>query len=118
LAAVVNYVVLEMIAQYIWDGDIITSALLFFLGTIPSLYLFAFVSGITGTWDSNTLTEFKRGSQMVRIRGLGWLARRFYGSAALGARVSPLHNRFPIDIFEQAMIEAEELTREKKKLII
>jgi hypothetical protein len=118
LAAVVNYVLLEMIAQYIWDGDIITSALLFFLGTIPSLYLFAFVSGITGTWDSHTLTEFKRAAEMVRIRGLGWLARRFYGSVALGARISPLHNRFPIDIYEEAMIEAEELTREKKKLVI
>ena len=118
LAAVVNYVVLELLAQYIWGGDIGTSALLFFVGTIPSLYLFAFVSGITGTWDEHTLPEFKRASQMVHIRGLGWLARRFYGSIALGARISPLHNKFPIDIYDEAMVEAEELTREKKKLVI
>lgn len=118
LAALANYAVLEMIAQSIWDGDLITSALIFFLGTIPSLYLFAFVSGITGSWDTKTLGEFKRAAGMVHIRGLGWMARRFYGSVALGARVSPLHNRFPIDVYDSAMIEAEELTREKKKLVI
>jgi hypothetical protein len=110
--------ILEFLSQILWDGDIVTSALLFFLATLPSLYLFSFLSGLTGTWDDNTLDEFKRASGMVRIKGLGWLAKRFYGAVALGAKISPLHNRFPIDIFEDAMIEAEELTKEKKALRI
>ncbi|MHA1771774.1 MAG: hypothetical protein ACTSYL_07575 [Candidatus Thorarchaeota archaeon] len=120
IAAVLNYLVLEYIARLIWGGvnDIVTSALLFFLGTLPSLYLYSFISGLTGTWDDRTMSEFKRASEMVRIRGIGWLARRFYGSVALGARISPLHNRFPIDIYDEAMAEAEELTREKKRLVI
>ncbi|MHA1654372.1 MAG: hypothetical protein ACTSVT_10325 [Candidatus Thorarchaeota archaeon] len=120
LAAVANYAALEFISRLIWGGvnDIVTSALLFFLGTLPSLYLYSFVSGLTGTWDDRTMSEFKRASAMVRIRGIGWLARRFYGSVALGARISPLHNRFPIDIYDEAMAEAEELTREKKRLVI
>jgi hypothetical protein len=117
-AAIVNFLVLEFLSQLIWDGDIVTSALLFFVATLPSLYLFSFVSGLTGTWDDNTLNEFKRASEMVRIKGLRWLSKRFYGAVALGARISPLHNRFPIDIFEDAMIEAEELTKEKKELKI
>jgi hypothetical protein len=118
LAAIVNYLALEFLSQLIWDGDIVTSALLFFLATLPSLYLYSFFSGITGTWDDNTLNEFKRASEMVRIKGLGWLSKRFYGAVALGARISPLHNKFQIDIFEEAMLEAEELTREKKELRI
>lgn len=119
-AGVVNYFVLEVFSQAIWGGvnDIASSAILFFAATLPSLYIFSFVSGLTGTWDDRTLKEFKRASQMVRSRGIGWLARRFYGSVALGARISPLHNRFPIDIYDEAMAEAEELTREKKKLVI
>jgi hypothetical protein len=116
LAGVVNYIVLEAIARAIWTPDILLSAALFFLGTLPSLYIFAFVSGLTGTWDTRTLEEFKRASNMVKMRGIGWLSRRFYGAVALGTRISPLHNRFPIDIYDEAMAEARELTMEKKQL--
>jgi hypothetical protein len=35
---------------------------------------------------------------------------------ALGARLSPLNNRFPISIREAAMVEARSLTEEKVKL--
>lgn len=120
IAAVVNYLILEMIAQFIWGGpdDLISSAILFFIGIIPSLYLYSFFSGITGTWDERTLQEFKRASEMVRMTGVSWFARRFYGAIALGARISPLHNRYPIDIYDEAMVEAEEITREKKQLKI
>ncbi|MHA2432817.1 MAG: lipopolysaccharide biosynthesis protein [Candidatus Thorarchaeota archaeon] len=118
LAAVVNFLVLEVLSLIIWDGDIATSAILFFIAVLPSLYLYSFVSGLTGTWDARTISEFRRASAMVDMRGIGWLARRFYGSIALGARVSPLHDRFPIDIYDEAMKEAEELTREKKQLVI
>ncbi|MFX1263540.1 MAG: hypothetical protein ACFFAZ_15775, partial [Promethearchaeota archaeon] len=118
LAAIINFLVLEVLAILLWQGEIVTSAILFFIGVLPSLYLYSFISGLTGTWDTRTVTEFKRASDMVTMRGVGWLARRFYGSIALGARISPLHNRFPIDIYDEAMKEAEELTREKKQLVI
>ncbi|NHJ12779.1 MAG: hypothetical protein EAX95_03845 [Candidatus Thorarchaeota archaeon] len=118
LAGIANFLMLEFIAIMIWDGDIITSAVLFFIGVLPSLYVYSFISGLTGTWDTRTVTEFKRASDMVKMRGIGWLARRFYGSIALGSRISPLHDRFPIDIYDEAMKEAEELTREKKQLVI
>ncbi|MEM2143309.1 MAG: hypothetical protein QXQ81_08640, partial [Candidatus Thorarchaeota archaeon] len=118
IAAVGNFIVLELFSQMVWQNDLITSAFIFFVGTLPSLYLFSFLSGISGTWDDRTMKEFKRAAGMVRIRGIGWLARRFYGSVALGAAISPLHDRFPIDIYDSAMAEADELTRQKKQLII
>lgn len=118
IAAIANFLVLEMLAVFIWQGEIVTSAILFFIGVLPSLYLYSFISGLTGTWDTRTVTEFKRASDMVTMRGIGWLARRFYGSIALGSRISPIHDRFPIDIYDEAMKEAEELTREKKQLVI
>ncbi|MFW9966183.1 MAG: lipopolysaccharide biosynthesis protein [Candidatus Thorarchaeota archaeon] len=118
LAAIANFLVLEVLAILFWQGEIVTSAILFFIGVLPSLYLYSFISALTGTWDTRTVTEFKRASDMVTMRGVGWLARRFYGSIALGARISPLHDRFPIDIYDEAMQEAEELTKEKKQLVI
>ena len=118
IAALLNYIVLEIFSRLVWTNDIETSAILFLVATIPSLYIYSFFSGLTGTWDDETLAEFKRASEMVNIRGLGWLSRRFFGAVAIGAKVSPLHNRWKIDIYEEAMKEAEELTREKKQLVM
>jgi hypothetical protein len=39
-----------------------------------------------------------------------------YEPTALGARLSPLNNRFPITNRAEAMVEAEALTKEKVKL--
>ncbi|MFW9952979.1 MAG: lipopolysaccharide biosynthesis protein [Candidatus Thorarchaeota archaeon] len=120
IAAIANYIILEIISQALWGGvnDLVSSALIFFIGIVPSLYLYSFFSGLTGTWDERTLEEFKRASSMVRMRGVGWFARRFYGSIAFGAKYSPLHNRYPIDIYDEAMAEAAEITKEKKELKI
>ncbi|MFW9851289.1 MAG: hypothetical protein ACFFF4_19340, partial [Candidatus Thorarchaeota archaeon] len=61
LAAIINYAILEIIARLIWGGvnDIVSSAILFFIGVFPSLYMYSFFSGLTGTWDERTLQEFK-----------------------------------------------------------
>jgi len=120
LAALANYFVLEILSQLFWGGvdDLITSAILFFVATLPSLYFYSFVSGLTGAWDENTLAEFGKSANMVNVAGIGWLARRFYGAVAAGAKISPLHDNFPIDVYESAMEEAESLTQEKKKLEI
>jgi hypothetical protein len=47
------------------------------------------------------------------MRPLSWL---FWASSALGARLSPLHNRFPIDIRNAALAEACTLTDERVRL--
>ncbi|MGV9103539.1 MAG: lipopolysaccharide biosynthesis protein [Promethearchaeia archaeon] len=120
LAAVANYLMLEFLSQLFWGGvdDLITSAILFFIATLPSLYFYSFVSGLTGAWDDNTLAEFGKSAKMVKVAGIGWLAKRFYGAVDAGAKISPLHDNFPIDVYESAMEEAQALTQEKKKLEI
>jgi hypothetical protein len=50
------------------------------------------------------------------VTGLRKLTRLYYKMAATGARISPLHNKFPIKIFAEAAKEAAELTAIKKKI--
>jgi hypothetical protein len=44
------------------------------------------------------------------------VAMLFYKCAELGARISPLHNRFPITIRQQALAEAKSLMQERVEL--
>ena len=67
-----------------------------------------------GGWDDATLDELGRAVDMQpSLRFMAWL---FHRSTALGARWSPLHNRFPITIRAEAMEEAASLTAEKVDL--
>jgi hypothetical protein len=45
------------------------------------------------------------------------MARLFYHSSRLGSRLSLLHGRFPITIYDEAFAEAEALTEEKVAFI-
>jgi hypothetical protein len=45
------------------------------------------------------------------------IAYLVYGGAVLGARFSPLHGRFPIAIYSEAMAEARGLRAEKVRLV-
>ena len=61
------------------------------------------------------LAEFREAAMMTGpVRGMvDWMMVK---PTALGARVSPLNNRFPITIREAAMAEAQSLMEEKIKL--
>ncbi|MHA1865745.1 MAG: hypothetical protein ACTSWZ_04485, partial [Candidatus Heimdallarchaeaceae archaeon] len=116
LSALALFGVLELLFSLIWKGEIITSVVILLIGIIPGLYLFAFFMGLFGGFDDNTLAEFKRSTDMVK--GVGFMARPLYKLTEWGAKISPLHNRFPISIYNDAIKEAEELTKEKAKLVI
>jgi O-antigen/teichoic acid export membrane protein len=115
LAAGVHYLILNEISAFIWQGDQITSIIIFFIGVLPSLPVFMFLYGLFGGWDEATLAEFREAAAMTGpMRGMvEWMMVK---PSALGARVSPLNNRFPISIRESAMVEARSLTEEKVKL--
>jgi O-antigen/teichoic acid export membrane protein len=115
LAAGTHYLVMDQLSALIWQGDQFTSILIFLTGVLPSLMLFMLLYGLFGGWDDATLGEFREAATMTGpVRGLvEWLMLR---PTALGARISPLHGRFPITIREQAMEEARELTEEKVEL--
>lgn len=115
LAGAAHYLVLRWLTGLIWQGDQVTSVLIFFIGILPSFPLFAFFYGLFGGWDDETLAEVRRAVNLTGfVRPLAWL---FWGASALGARLSPLHGRFPITIRPAALEEARSLTEERVKLI-
>ena len=131
LAAIVTFVIIETISFILWRGadivilDIggvvislltIMSLVIFFIGTLPALYLYSFFTGLTGSWDKNTLAEFDRATNMTGV--LRFLSRPLFHAIRLGAKISPLHDKYPIDIWEAAFEEAQALTEEKKTLVI
>ena len=111
LAAAVHFALLRWLTGLIWQGDQITSVLIFFIGILPSFPLYMFFYGLFGGWDTDTLEELHQAVALTGfVRPLAWL---IWKATALGARLSPLHNRFPISIRPAAMQEAQELTAEK-----
>ena len=115
LAGAAHYYVLSGITYFIWKGDQITSVLIFFIGILPSFPLYMFLYGLFGGWDKDTLAELK---DAVALTGsVRWLTRwGMYEPTVLGARISPLNNRFPITNRVEAMKEAKALTAEKVEL--
>ena len=114
LAGVVQYVVLRFITGLIWQGDEVTSIIIFLIGILFSYPLYTFLYGFFGGWDDATLEEAKRAASMLPF--LKFMATIFWKATALGARLSPLHNRFPITNREPAMEEARSLTAERVDL--
>lgn len=115
LAGGLHFLILRYITGLIWQNEQVTSILIFLIGILFSYPLFAFFYGLVGGWDDATLGELE---QSVRLsgfmRGMAWL---FWASTALGARISPLHNRFVIEIREDAMREAAQLTKERVNIV-
>lgn len=114
LAGSVHYLILRWVTGFIWQGDQITSVIIFLIGILLSYPLFAFLYGIFGGWDNETLEELGHASSLTSF--MRPFATLFYRATALGARISPLHNRFPIDIRSSALAEARSLTKERVQL--
>lgn len=114
-AAGIHYLIMDQLAALLWQGDQITSIIIFFIGVLPSLPVYLFLYGLFGGWDDATLSEFRQAAALTGpVRGMvEWMMVR---PTALGARLSPLHGRFPISIRESAMAEAKELTEERVRL--
>ncbi len=116
LAAGLHYLFLSAIAQFVWQKDEISSIILFFIGLLPAMPFYFFFYALVGGWDDAGLEEVAEAAQMT-----GFLRRVvnivFVLPSRWGARISPLHNRFPITMRESAMVEAKLLTEERVKLV-
>jgi hypothetical protein len=88
------------------------------LGIFVFVFFYAFLDGFLGGYDDNTLEEFKRAASMVTTRGIRALPKTMYKLAKFGSKISPFHNKYKIDIYEEAMKEAYDLTLEKRILKI
>ena len=121
LAAIVNFLVLSIVGDLIWMiplGDlIINTAILFIIGIFGFIFFYAFLDGLFGGYDDNTINELERAANLVE-GAIGVFPKALYKMAKLGTKISPFHNKFKIDIYEKAMEEAYELTLEKKVLKI
>jgi hypothetical protein len=115
LAAVSHFLWLRWFTGLIWQQDEVTSILILAFGLLVSFPVYSFLYGFFGGWDDKTLAEFDRGTKLSSF--MKPMTRLFYHSSRLGARVSPLHGRFPISNFDQARREAEVLTEERVKLL-
>ncbi len=115
LAGAVHFVFLRWLTGFIWQGDQVTSVVIFFLGILPSFPVYMFLYGLLGGWDGDTLAELRNAASLTGFaRPLAWV---IWAATALGARLSPLHGRFPISIRASAVQEAQLLTQEKIKLV-
>jgi hypothetical protein len=115
IAGVLHYFFLSLIAHFVWKGDDVTSIIMFFIGLLPAMPVFFFFYALVGGWDDAGLDEVAEAShltgflyQLVRIV--------FVIPSRWGAKISPLHNRFPITNREEALVEARLLTEAKVKL--
>jgi O-antigen/teichoic acid export membrane protein len=115
LAGAAHFGILTLLNNWLWKGDQVTSILIFLIGILPSFPIYMFLYGLFGGWDEATLAEL---NDAVTITGaVRWLTRwGIYEPTRLGARISPLQNRFPITNRSEAMREARLLTEEKVKL--
>jgi O-antigen/teichoic acid export membrane protein len=117
LAGVINWALLRALGTAMGGAEInqITSVLLFFIALLPSLPVFCFFEGLFGGWDDAGLTELRRAAGLSSLgKPIAWL---IYYAVTLGARLSPLHGRFPIDVYAEAQGEARALTAERVPLI-
>jgi O-antigen/teichoic acid export membrane protein len=115
VAGAAHFAVVRLVGGLIWQRDELTSILILVIALIPSYPLYAFLYGLAGGWDTNTLAVFDRATRLASF--MRPFTRLFYRATALGARFSPLHNRFPISIHQQAMDEADSLTKERVSLV-
>ena len=114
LAGLAHYTLLRWATGLLWQGDQVSSVLIFLVGILFSFPLFAFFYGLVGGWDDLTLAELRHAANLSNfMRPMAWL---FWAATALGAGISPLHGRFPISIRSDALSEADSLTQERVHL--
>jgi hypothetical protein len=117
MAGVLQFAFLSLVAKLIWQNDEISSIILFFVALVPAMPVFFFFYALVGGWDKEGLDEVVDAGKMAEgfIRPV--IRVLFITPSLWGAKVSPLHNRFPITMRPAAILEAESLTAERVKLV-
>jgi O-antigen/teichoic acid export membrane protein len=115
--------VIYLVDMLIWTPPVLAAitplgaaGVLFLIALYGGFYLYAFLTGLLGHWDNNTIQELDKASKMVKI--VGFMARGMYKAAKAGYHLCPFKDRWPLDVFNDGMREAHELEIEKKVLKI
>lgn len=108
LSGALLYGFLHALSTWLWEPTLTSSAWLLVLALVPTLPLYGFLTALAGGWDRGTLAELCR---TVAMSGpaypFAWL---LYQGVRFGAKLSPLHGRFPMAIRPLAEEEARALT--------
>lgn len=113
-ASSITYVTLRLLGDLVWRGDLITGLVLFLAATAPALPYYCFWHALAGGWDGRGLVELRRAMRMAPAGSvLRWL---IWHPTVWGARLSPLHGRFPVPGYRAARHEARALTRRRVAL--
>jgi O-antigen/teichoic acid export membrane protein len=117
ISAILSFGVFYGISVLFGEINTLKTIFIFLFGFIVSQPLYYFFMGYFGAFDPNSLEEFNKGTKMV-IRGVRFMARSLYWAVYFGAIVlkSPFHEKYPIDIYDEAIKEAKELTAQKRVL--
>jgi O-antigen/teichoic acid export membrane protein len=116
IAAFGNYYVLHEFALAVWRGpghagNAWIVVLLCLFGSLP---VYMFISGLLG-WDRAALREFRDAAELVPPP-FGAIARMAHRMVEIGSMLSPLHNRFPGNMVEEASAQANALTAMKAEM--
>lgn len=108
VAAWAVYVALRVTGNWAWTPTVSASVVLLIIALAPALALYGFLTALLGGWDDGSLAELQCAT---RLSGIGFpLAALLTFGVRLGARLSPLHGRFPVVLRELAEEEAQALT--------
>ncbi len=115
VAGIIHYSLLRWLTGLFWYEQPLISLLIYVIGLIPSLPVYAFFYAVLGGWDDQGLADFRRAVDLSSFaRPVSWL---LWKASDFGAKVSPLHGLFPVTIYDDAMAEARSLTEERVEII-
>jgi O-antigen/teichoic acid export membrane protein len=117
LTTVISYFLLRGSALLLWrgPGHSASAAIAVLFCLFGSLPIYMFISGWLG-WDSQAMSEFSDAVDLVPAP-FAILARFARYAARSGVALSPFHNRFSGKLIEEAIAEADALTKIKAELV-
>jgi O-antigen/teichoic acid export membrane protein len=116
LSSLGTYAIVRSFALAVWrgPGHVGSAWLVVLVSLLGSLPIYMFLSGLLG-WDGASLAEFRDAAELVPSP-FGAIARMAHAVVQFGSKLSPLHDRFPGKLVEEAATEAAELTALKAEL--
>lgn len=111
LSALCLFGMLELLQLFNHPFNVGYSIALLLGGFVGGYYLFNYLTGFFGGWDSNLLDEYYEGINMVKSTRI--IFSSFHKAALLGYQHSSWKDTIVMDLYHTAKAEAEQLTSEK-----
>lgn len=113
LAGIVFFILCYLII-FVTGGGLLGVILSATFALVLGPFVFFFLSGLFGGWSNNGLEEFERSVSIMSVGG--FVGRWLYKCCSIGAKFSPWKEKGNIEFYDEARIEAWELTLIKKKI--